>query len=341
MTPTAIRRRLLPAAVATATGALTVGAAVVVPAAAQAASRFHTSLSIRSVHQAVQSGGRDTITGVLLAHGHALPSRTVTLQDKAAGSDTWANEDAASTNRHGRVGFVIHPTQTARYRLVYAGSEVFAPSRSGVVSVTVKPPRPATTLTIAVAQATIDAGQSDTVTGKLTDANGQPLSGDTVALRHRPAGAKQSHRLATSTTASDGTVSFTVTPKVTNVYRLVFGGTSDEAPSISQPARVVVRGGSSLSIDVRAKGDGSLLISGVLRGSGRPLAGRPVTLQSAASPSGTFSDVATKQTGKHGYVAFAQPAPTAETCYRLTFAGGPDRNGTTTGTWCYAGPSAG
>src|SRR5206468_418607 len=69
--------------------AATVSATIAVVAAAGAATadtRTHTSLSIRSVKTAVDAGGHDTVSGVLLAAGHALAGADVALDAKPAGA---------------------------------------------------------------------------------------------------------------------------------------------------------------------------------------------------------------------------------------------------------------
>ncbi len=67
------------------------------------------------------------------------------------------------------------------------------------------------TLTLTPAQTTIEAGTADTVTVTLTDANGNPVAGQTVDISESPQG---SGVLSTTsvTTGADGTATFTVTP---------------------------------------------------------------------------------------------------------------------------------
>lgn len=198
-------------------------------------------------------------------------------------------------------------------------------------------------LSISVAQSSITPGQSDTVSGTLTEA-GVPQPGDTVYLRARPADRRHARRVQSGTTGADGSVSFTVTPSRTTHYRLVFRGsattpTPSTAPSPSTsaspspapstpPARAhskvatihVVRA-SSLSIREQTRRSGRVVISGQLRGGGHPLRYRKVTLEEAAVGSSDWAAVKSDRTGRDGMVRFRLPAPTSSEQFELVFAG--------------------
>jgi len=172
-----------------------------------------------------------------------------------------------------------------------------------------------TALSIATSAPSVDPGSQVSVQGVLTQ-SGQPLAGQSVELRARPAHQKHDFTtVATGTTASDGTVSFTQSPIVDTVYRLLFRHTDTAATSVSPTATVFVRRATSLSI----RNDNGT-IRGALFGPQNPLANQTVTLESSPAGANTWTAVATQQTGSRGGVGFPV-SPTSATDYRLTFAG--------------------
>jgi hypothetical protein len=203
-------------------------------------------------------------------------------------------------------------------------------------------------LSIALATKSIDRGASDTVSGVLTKA-GVPQSGDTVRLRawsnHRRH--HGSHVVGSGTTSADGSVSFTVTPKRSTHYRLVFRASSPTpttSPSpvpapVSTPGQVQARShiatvhvlrDSSLSIRARDTRRGEV-IEGQLRGGGHALPGRKVLLQERAVGDDTWTPVATHRTRRHGVVIFRVTTPQVPEEFQLVFAGGPNYHGSSSG----------
>ena len=109
-----------------------------------------------------------------------------------------------------------------------------------------------------------------------------------MRLLARPVGSKHTHLVGTSTTADDGTVSFTDTPRRSTVYRLRLMRSTDLPGALSDRTRVWVRTPTSLSI--RGKQTGTdFAVSGVLRGGGHALAHRTVTLLEQAPGSATWT----------------------------------------------------
>jgi hypothetical protein len=197
-------------------------------------------------------------------------------------------------------------------------------------------------LSIAVAQPSIHPGDSDTVSGVLTQ-GGVVAAGDTVYLRARAAGKWHGHRIASATTGNDGSVSFTVTPKRTTHYRLIFrvptATTPAPAPAsahsrvaaASKLATVHVLRDSTLSIRERTRHNGHARIMGQLRGSGHALERRKVELQERVAGSATWTTVKTRRTNRHGMVNFGVGAPSAPEEFQLVFTGGPNFNGCQSG----------
>jgi hypothetical protein len=292
------------------------------PAAGSVTPRAHTSLSIRVAKPAIQPGGTDRVMGDLAASDHHVAGRVILLQAKPAGTTSWVGEARHRTGRLGRVGFRVSPPSTTRYRLVFRGNGLQRPSVSGVVAVRVLAPR-STSLTISQDTIYIEPGGSDGIHGVLSH-DGAPLAGEAVALRSRTNSQLHFHLASTATTATDGTVSFTVSPAVTTHYVLVHHKTTTTEYARSPIATVHVRRPSSLSIRARA-GTNREVISGQLRGGGHALRNRPVTLEASPHVDGTpdtWTAVGTARTNKHGIVVFKVAKPTASEDYKLVFAGG-------------------
>jgi hypothetical protein len=288
------------------------------------AHRIPTNLSIRAVHRLVGLNGADVVRGHLRAGRVPLPHRRVVLVSRTADADGWTFEGVHRTHRHGVVAFRVEPSTDTAYRLVFLGTPLLQPARSGLVRVRTRPD-----VTLTADPRRIDQGASTTLSGTATDA-GAPVAGATVKLLARRAGTHHVHMVGTATTAADGTVSFTDSPRRTTYYRLRLVHADGTPGAVSHAARVLVRVHSSLSIRGRATHT-EFVVSGVLRGGGHPLKSRPVTLQSQAPGSTDWIDAGTARTGRQGVVRFHEP-PAAGTGYRLAYAGGPRFAPSTSGT---------
>jgi hypothetical protein len=279
--------------------------------------RSSTSVAIHVGRHIIGTGDSDRIVGRLHHRRHGLPGRTLVLESKQPKTTTWTVVGRQITHRRGRAGFTVTPSDTTRYRLVFFGGPALRASHSRGRTVVVGDQR----LTIAVAPHSIDAGQSATVSGVLTD-SGAPSPGDTITLLAKKVGSHSKFAAAgTAITGPDGGVSFPVTPATSTRYRLKELATSTTQAAASRVATVTVRSASSLSIRAR-QAPKHESISGDLRGGGRGLRGRPVTLQSRPTGGATWTPVKTHRTGRHGTIRFHVPIPTASTDYRLVFAGG-------------------
>jgi len=303
------------------------GVALIGATAASAAQKAHTSLSIRAAKGVINPGGADSISGTLIAPHNHTTGRNITLVEKASGATGWTKDATHRTGRHGFVSFQVSPAASTRYRLVFGGNKFQQASTSGVVQVRVR--QDATTLTAAAASTSINAGQSDTISGVLS-ANGTPLAGDTVHLLGKQNNSGFTKRQS-AVTAADGSVSFTVTPGVTSHYVLVFYKNATDGGARSAVVTVHVLQSSSLSIRARANRKGQEIISGQLRGGGSVLAHRKVMLQDEAFGTTTWTTVATKGTGNDGSVNFTVPAPTSSENYQLVFSGGSQFSGCQSG----------
>ena len=188
-----------------------------------------------------------------------------------------------------------------------------------------------TTLSISAAQSTINAGQKDVISGQL-------LSG-TTPVSHTPvwlARVDGSNTVLVDAhfTGKLGKVFFTVSPKTTVTYELVFRGNSNFAASTSSQVTVTVNPAklpTNLSIvaaKTHIKPGGSDTISGQLRQGKTPLAGRVVWLFRVVK--GKLVGGNGHLTGKFGRVFFTVK-PGSTTHYILVFLGTPKLHATHSG----------
>ncbi len=210
-------------------------AAVRVKEDAHAPRRIPTSLSIRTLYRPTHDGAVDIVRGMLRARRIALPHRPILLLSRTADVNAWTLEGVHRTHRHGVVKFRVDPEQDTAYRMVFLGTRLLMPSRSGVVRVPVRPD-----VTIAADPASVAPGESATVSGTVS-LGGAALAGVTVKLVGIPAGDPAGAQVVDhATTAADGSVSFTVTPEQTTRYRLKVVPSDSAAGAWSGIARVVV-----------------------------------------------------------------------------------------------------
>lgn len=181
--------------------------------------RRAASLSIRLFRSSINPGGTDAISGVLKAGGSTLADKTVLLQSRGHSSDSWSTQASKQTGSHGYVRFLVSPSATRQYRMVFRTTQNIYRAVSAVVTVIVRKP---SSLSIRSAADTVAQGQSDTISGVLLGA-GQPLADRTVVLYERQAGTSSWTAEATQQTTSNGGISFTVTPpNAKEQYMLVF-----------------------------------------------------------------------------------------------------------------------
>jgi hypothetical protein len=289
--------------------------------------KSHTSLSIRTIRGAINPGGGDIVKGQLQSFDGHNAGRRVVLLARPAGTPGWTKAKRHRTRAHGQVAFQVTPATTTLYQLAFYGNKKQQASRSGVVRVRVLD---TTSLVISVGSGSIDPGESDSVNGVLS-LDGTPLVGDTVKLFGATRHQKLSY-MASAITGNDGSVSFAVTPVVTSHYVLVFKKTDTNAGARSAVTTIHVRQPSSLSIRARhARQSGMELISGDLRGGGRGLGHRKVTLQDRPSGTSTWTTVGSKLTHRNGGIGFVVPNANVSEDYQLVFAGGPLYDGCQSG----------
>jgi hypothetical protein len=320
------RRRTPVLLVVTAGTALTTATALAAgTVAAAAAQKAQTSLSIRSAKSDVRPGQADRISGSLIANGDGpVAGRTIALKARPGDANGFTTIDTAATGDNGHVVFVVHPSETTRYVLVFTGDDSDTRARSGTLRVAVTK-RATTTLSIRLAQRVIQPGDSDTISGDLRSEH-HGLANRRVVLQSRMPGAHWS-RAAVARTGEHGFVQFVVTPADTTRYRLVFHGNDRRQPTHSGVVTVHVQQPSSLSIRLAlgeiSEGQ-SDVVSGGLQGDGHGLRGRLVHLMERPTGTTTWTEVGSARAGTNGHVAFTVTPPAGQDDYQLVFAGGPN-----------------
>jgi hypothetical protein len=222
------------AGTAIATTALLTAAAT---AGATTATKAPTTLSIAAAKAAIVPGQTDVISGVLLTGTTPLAQKIVKLYRYSAEYKKWLPLEVDLTGKAGEAVFTVKPKATTEYELVFDGTSKLAASHSGIATVVVS--KAPTTLSIAEAKATITAGQTDVISGVLLTGT-TPLAQKIVKLYRYSATDKKWLPLEVDLTSKAGKAVFTVKPKTTTEYKLVFDGTLSLAASHSGVATVTV-----------------------------------------------------------------------------------------------------
>jgi hypothetical protein len=318
MSLTALRRSTA-AAVALAAG---LGVATLPAFQANAASRAATSLSIRTAHAAVKPGGSERVSGDLGVRGTGSPAgRTVTLEARAAGTDSFVPVGTATARTHGGLVLKVTPDITTRYRWHYAGDTDARPSLSGVATIRVRtsqhpPTRIRTSLSVRAVRRVVREDGTDVVRGHLR-AGRVPLGHRHVLLVSHTKGADGWTFEGVHWTRRDGGVAFKVSPGEPTAYRLVFLGTPLLRPARSAVVRVKDRPEVTISADPTQVTRGeSTTISGTASDEGTPVAGATIQLLARKAGQHHLKAVETGTTADDGTVSFTE-APTVTTAYRL------------------------
>jgi hypothetical protein len=198
------------------------------------ANRLATSLSVRVARPVVDLAGNDTVSGRLTSRRKPLRRQIVVLLTRVDGATSWAFAGAKRTARNGGVAFGVHPSASARYRLLFQGTPSFRRARSGLVHVAIR----STALSITLSAAHVSRGGPATVGGVLTKSTA-PYAGQAVQLWGKPAGSnKRFAALASAVSGPDGSVAFSVAPTRSMRYFLQFPRTGD-APAARSVTRTI------------------------------------------------------------------------------------------------------
>ncbi len=187
-----------------------------------------------------------------------------------------------------------------------------------------------TVLTLSGVSSWVDPGTEATLTGRLSSAPAQPLSGQQVELWRYTSGTWS--RLGVLTSDTTGTVSSKVTVTANVIYQLRYAGTvgsagiSGYAPAQSPTAVVSVRVATTTQaiIDRSAVSGGTpITASATLTQASASGASGPVaaaTLELWRRDAGTWSKVSSAPTDASGQVSFAT-TPASSATYQIRFPG--------------------
>jgi hypothetical protein len=231
------------AGAATAATAIALTGAAVTSSAADASThhwrKLPTSLSIRLVKHT--KDGFDVVRGQLRCRHVPLRNKTVLLESRTA-TTTFTVVDSGTTGVHGVVRFKVPlPSETTKYKLVFAPHRNFRGSHSGVVTIHV-PSTPPVALRTSLSIRLVKHPKKgfDVISGQLRSHH-TGLSGKTVLLESRTAGTTFAV-VDSGTTGDHGVVSFQEpTPTETTKYKLVFEALPNFRASHSGVVTVLIK----------------------------------------------------------------------------------------------------
>jgi hypothetical protein len=180
-------------------------------------------------------------------------------------------------------------------------------------------PKAHTSLSIRVAQPSINPGGGDVISGNLNSRRGH-VAGRWIELLAKPAGATTWTKANMHRTGFRGRIGFQVTPTVTTRYELAFAGNKLQQASHSGVVAVRVRDTTSLTIALASSSiapGASDTVSGVLSLDGAALAGDTVKLLARHNNHG-FANIGSAVTAADGSVSFSV-TPAVTTQYALVF----------------------
>lgn len=299
-----------------------------------------TSLTLASSAPSVPYGTSTTLTATLSSATPNPPQssagQTVDLLATTPSGTTTAA--TAQTDSTGAATFTVTPTTGTSYRASFAGTNALSPSTSPAVNVAVT----RGTTTTMTAPATASYRQATTITGSLHWSDTTAAPGAGLELWFAPRGGAWA-RVATATTGSTGSASFTVSPTQSGTFQVryaggLIGGVTAAASSSASTATTVYRSvsaGVSANASTIAYGR-SVTVTGTLAwaGTSTRLSGQAVELWAYALA--RWSRVATGVTSTTGTVSWTL-RPAYISTYQLRYAG----NQAVTGTVTRAATSSG
>lgn len=207
--------------------------------ATTASHKTPTNLSIVAVKSKITAGQWDTVKGTLKEGNVPLAHKIIILDVWVPRHRRWRPVEEKFTGKAGNVAFPVRPRVTVRYRLAYHGNARYVASHSATATVVVLPFKIRTALSIAASATTIKAGSADKIRGALSTAvKSIPLRHQWVWLAVVVKG--EAHPVKAFLTGRFGRVSFTVKPKVTTTYELLFRGNRRLAAAASGAVTVTV-----------------------------------------------------------------------------------------------------
>ncbi|MEP7089492.1 MAG: glycoside hydrolase family 25 protein [Nocardioidaceae bacterium] len=168
------------------------------------------------------------------------PSQPVALWSRPVGSTRWSRGRPGATDGAGHYRLRATVARTAYYQARSVGTTTYAPSVSRVLRLTT-PARTTTALDLLKTKASVAPGRSLMIYGHLT-AGGAGLARQPVSYYKRsPGGGAWTLVGRSRSLAPTGWHSLTVHPKISRVWKVVYGGTDRFLPRTSALMSVHVR----------------------------------------------------------------------------------------------------
>ncbi|MGB8311603.1 MAG: Ig-like domain-containing protein [Halobacteriota archaeon] len=245
--------------------------------------------SIVTVRQAFTISGRLTnATG-----GALIAGKIIQLQKNVNG--TWTDVIGEENTTSARGSYSISVSEgTAgiyEYRANYTGNATYAGSHSASVFVTVRQP---TQLTAAANPAIVALGQTFTIYGSLTAADGTLISGETIQLQKNVSGTWTDVSGKKNTTSIGGSYSISVSEGTAGIYeyRANYVGRATYAGSHSASVFVTVKPPTRLTAAANpatvATGQTFTIYGSLTAVKGAPMSGETIQLQKNVN--GTWTD---------------------------------------------------
>ncbi len=199
------------------------------PAGAATSLTMTPAKTAAAINEAVSFGGALTSTAAATTAGTAgvtspVPSATVSLWARSAGTSTWSKVASGLTDTAGRYALSGPVPRSTDYKVVYAGDTTYGATTSPVVRVGT-PPRAVTTLDLHKNKTTtVRRGTRVMIYGHAKAPSG-PVLGRTVRVyKHRASGGAWVYVGSVRTLSPTGWYSTTVKPLRSMTYKAVYAG---------------------------------------------------------------------------------------------------------------------
>jgi hypothetical protein len=284
------------------TDGVTLSQTVSVTFVATAPEASNSSVSANPLVVANDGSTSSTITVTLKDHnGNPVPGKAISLAANAGSSKI--NPLAPTTNPQGQATFSV--TDTANEIVAYTATDttdnLFLAGQGATVTFGTPPPvAPVvadSTVVGSPAQVPADGSTAATITVVLSDADGDALSGKTVALN--PAGGTSSVVTVQGVTNGDGEATFTVTDKTAESVTYDATDVTDNLPISGQSATVVFTTASGSS-GSGGSGSGTSTTTSTTPSSSAATAAGTTTATTTASATAPGAATTTGNTGSSG-----------------------------------------
>jgi 5-hydroxyisourate hydrolase-like protein (transthyretin family) len=270
-----------------------------------------TTLSVTASNTTPAVGQPFTFSGSLTdVNGTPLSGRTIDLEAQYpdGNSTAWQSLGQTTTDANGHFNVTYTEQTSGEYWYefwFYGGDGTYATTSAGayIAVGTLEP----TSVSLNSSVTNPAVGQSFTLSGYLTDANGTPLAGQEIALSRSVDG--QYSIPATRFTDQNGYYSFNWNENTSGsyVYAATYNGDQNHTLSVGT-VEITVGSPTPTQLSLTASNSNpavnqTFTLSGTLKSNGTPLSGSHITLMSQWPP-GTWNNLGTATTGTNGSYSF-------------------------------------